>query len=65
MKYWVSITKQLPLRELRSCVFSGFIDSDMQTAEEVKQSILEKGAKGLRVTVIESAGIDKFSRRRK
>ena len=67
MKYWVNISTYLSLREYRSCLFSGFIDSDKQTEEEVKQEILEhhkkRGVKGLTVTVIKSANIAKFEGR--
>jgi len=59
MKYWICISKNIPLREYRQIIFSGFIDSDKQTAEEIKQSILEhhkkKKLKGLKVTVTGSS----------
>ena len=56
-RYWVSMRRHTPLREYSEYVFSGFVESDKETAEEVEQVILhhhqKKGIKGVKVTVIE------------
>jgi len=41
MKYWVIITENVALRDHAVIRFSGFIDSDRQTCEEVKNEIVE------------------------
>jgi hypothetical protein len=52
--------RNVPLKEYSLFVFSGFIESDKKTAEEVKREILEhhkkKKVKGLIVTVIKCEG---------
>ena len=41
MKYWVIITENVPLKEYPVIRFSGFIESDKQTCEEVENAIIE------------------------
>jgi len=62
VKYWVCITRNVPLKEHRQIVFSGFVDSEKETVEEVKQEILEhhkkKGLEKMRVTVAKAEGLE-------
>ncbi len=55
MKYWVCFEEYVAMRG-KVKIWSGFIDSELQTTDEVKNKILEhhrkKKVKGIYVTVI-------------
>jgi len=54
MKYWVIITENVPLKDYSVIRFSGFVESERETCEEVKNAIVKyhkKQGKHYNVTV--------------